>query len=79
MLYETYQVQSDVFAPIRWLAQTTQGVLNQPWPLLAHHPLVRSAAAACELVSRAHMGHERPDFRIAATAIAGHFTTPEDL
>jgi poly(3-hydroxybutyrate) depolymerase len=71
MLYETYQAQSDVFAPIRWLAQTTQGMLNQPWPLLAHHPLVRSAAAACELVSRAHMDHERPAFRIRSIEIAG--------
>jgi poly(3-hydroxybutyrate) depolymerase len=32
---------------------------------------VRSAAAACELVSRAGISHRRPDFNIAATRVEG--------
>ena len=71
MLYETYQAHSDAFAPVRWLAHATKGLLNQPWPVLAHHPVIRSAAAACELVARAGMWHERPDFRIRGTCIDG--------
>jgi poly(3-hydroxybutyrate) depolymerase len=71
MLYETYQAQSDAFAPVRFMAHAAQGFLNQPWPLLADHPLVRGAAAAYEMVARAGMSHDRPDFRIAATKVAG--------
>jgi len=62
--YEAYQAHRDAFAPIRWLASAAQGVLNQPWPHLAHHPLMRSAAASCEMVARSGMWHERPAFRI---------------
>ena len=70
--YEAYQAQSDAFAPVRLMARAAERLLNnQPWPVLAHHPLVRSTAAACEMVARAGMWHERPDFRIAAVEIAG--------
>ncbi|HTC19168.1 MAG TPA: polyhydroxyalkanoate depolymerase [Stellaceae bacterium] len=71
MLYETYQAQSDALAPIRFLAQNLRGMLSQPWPIFAYHPLVRGAAAACEMVARAGMGHERPPFGIKSVAIAG--------
>jgi poly(3-hydroxybutyrate) depolymerase len=71
MLYETYQAQSDAFAPVRLMAHAAQGFLSQPWPLLADHPLVRGAAAAAEMVARAGMSHERPDFRITATKVGG--------
>lgn len=71
MLYESYQAHSDVFAPIRLMAHAAQGILNQPWPLLAHHPIVRNAAAACEMVSRAGMSHQRPDFGIRSVEVAG--------
>ncbi|HYL33257.1 MAG TPA: polyhydroxyalkanoate depolymerase [Stellaceae bacterium] len=69
MLYEAYQAHRDAFAPIRILAQTVQGVLSQPWPLVAHHPMVRAAAAACEMVARGGMWHERPPFGIKSVAI----------
>ena len=75
MLYETYQAQSDALAPIRFLAQSMRGMLSQPWPLFAYHPLVRGAAAACEMVARAGMGHERPPFGIKSVAIAGKTVT----
>jgi poly(3-hydroxybutyrate) depolymerase len=71
MLYETYQAHSDAFGPVRWMAEAMKGLLNQPWPVLAHHPVIRSAAAACELVARAGMWHERPDFRIRGTCVEG--------
>lgn len=71
MLYETYQAHSDAFAPLRLIAGATRGFLDQPWPLLANHPLLRHAAAACELLSRAGISHRRPDFGIAQTTVAG--------
>ena len=69
MLYETYQAHSDAFAPVRWFAHAFQGLLNQPWPVLAHHPVIRGAAAACEMVARTGMWHERPDFRIRGVCV----------
>ena len=69
--YEAYQAHADAFAPVRWMARAAQGILNQPWPVLAHHPLVRSAAASCEMVARAGMWHERPNFRVATVDLAG--------
>ncbi len=70
MLYESYQAQSDALAPIRLMAYAAQEFLNQPWPFL-HHPIVRNAAAACEMVSRAGMSHARPDFGITSTDLGG--------
>ena len=64
MLYDTYQVHSDVLAPIRLAAEFFRGVLTQPWPLIKDAPLVRGAAAAMELLSNAGMSHDRPDFGI---------------
>src|SRR5260370_41090384 len=72
MLYDTYQVHSDVLAPIRLMAEFFRGVLTQPWPLIEDAPFVRGAAAAMELLSNAGMSHDRPDFDIRSLAIAGH-------
>jgi poly(3-hydroxybutyrate) depolymerase len=69
--YEAYQAHSDAVAPFRWAAEIGQRMLNQPWPILGHHPLMRGAAAACEMVARAGMWHERPDFRIHSVEIGG--------
>ena len=78
MLYETYQAQRDAFAPVRLFAQTVQGVLSQPWPVIAYHPMVRAAAAACELVARAGMWHERPAFGIKTVTIGGRVLPVEE-
>ncbi|MFL5266633.1 MAG: polyhydroxyalkanoate depolymerase [Stellaceae bacterium] len=74
MLYDTYQVQSDVLAPVRLMAEFFRGVLSQPWPLIGDIPLVRSAAAAMELLSNAGMSHDRPDFGIRNTLVGGEAT-----
>src|ERR1700751_4034748 len=71
MLYDTYQVHRDVLAPIRLMAEFFRGVLTQPWPLIKDAPLVRSAAAAMELLSNAGMSHDRPDFGICKVVIGG--------
>ncbi|MBV8938120.1 MAG: polyhydroxyalkanoate depolymerase [Alphaproteobacteria bacterium] len=71
MLYDTYQVHSDVLAPIRLMAEFFRGVLTQPWPIIEDAPLVRSAAAAMELLSNAGMSHDRPEFGIRKVLVAG--------
>jgi poly(3-hydroxybutyrate) depolymerase len=71
MLYDTYQAHNDVLAPIRVFAEFCRGILTQPWPLFGDAPLVRSAAAAMELLSNAGMSHDRPDFGIRSVTIGG--------
>jgi poly(3-hydroxybutyrate) depolymerase len=71
MLYYAYQAQTDIMAPIRLLAESWRGVLDHPWPPFGSNPLVRSAAAAMELLSNAGLSHERPDFGIATTRVDG--------
>jgi poly(3-hydroxybutyrate) depolymerase len=71
MLYDTYQVHSDVLAPIRLMAEFFRGVLTQPWPLIENAPIVRGAAAAMELLSNAGMSHDRPDFAIRSVTVDG--------
>jgi poly(3-hydroxybutyrate) depolymerase len=79
MLYETYQAHSDAFGPVRWMAEAMKGLLDQPWPVVAHHPVIRSAAAACEMVARAGMWHERPDFRIRGTCVGGRAVPVDEV
>jgi poly-beta-hydroxyalkanoate depolymerase len=71
MLYEAYQVHNDVLGPVRLMAETFRCLLNQPWPLFANGPLIRSASAAMELLSNAGMSHARPDFGIRTVLIEG--------
>jgi poly(3-hydroxybutyrate) depolymerase len=71
MLYEAYQVHSDVLGPVRLMAETFRCLLNQPWPLFGNGPFVRSASAAMELLSNAGMSHARPDFGIHTVLIDG--------
>jgi poly(3-hydroxybutyrate) depolymerase len=71
MLYQAYQVQSDVLTPVRLFAEAARGAFSQPWPLIGDHPLMRGAAAAWELLSRAGISHSRPDFRIKHAMVAG--------
>lgn len=71
MLYQAYEAQTDAFAPFRLMAQAGQEFLNQPWLAFRDHPVLRHVAAACELVSRAGMSHQRPDFGIKETLVGG--------
>jgi len=68
MLYALYQAQSDLLAPLRAWADLTNSVLRGICP---ENPMFRSAAAGAELLARATLIHERPDFNIASVRI-GH-------
>jgi poly(3-hydroxybutyrate) depolymerase len=69
MLYQAYQGQSDAFAPFRAMAKAGRDFLNQPGLAFADHPLLRHAAAGCELVARLGISHNRPEFGIAEVMI----------
>jgi poly(3-hydroxybutyrate) depolymerase len=71
MLYEAYQVHTEVFGPVRLMAEVLRGFLDQPWPLIGNAPIIRGAAAAMELLSNAGMSHSRPDFGIGSVVIDG--------
>lgn len=71
MLYDAYQVHNDVLAPARLVAEAFRGFLDQPWPLIGNAPLIRTVAAAMELLSNAGMSHNRPDFGIRSAVVEG--------
>ena len=71
MIYQAYQTHTDVFAPFRMAARASKDFLNHPWFAFRDHPMLRHAAAACELISRAGLSHHRPEFEITHTRIAG--------
>ncbi len=71
MLYAAYQAHADALAPVRLMAEAARGWLTQPWPVLGGHPMMRSLAAACELVSRAGMSHHPPSFALRETTVDG--------
>ncbi|MBV8652373.1 MAG: polyhydroxyalkanoate depolymerase, partial [Alphaproteobacteria bacterium] len=60
-----------MLTPIRLLAEAARGFWSQPWPLIGDHPLMRGAAAACEILSRSGARHQRPEFGIASVRVAG--------
>src|SRR5277367_3408065 len=69
MLYQAYQAQNDVLTPIRLMAEAARGFWSQPWPLIGDHPLMRGAAAACEMLSRSGISHQRPAFGITEARV----------
>jgi poly(3-hydroxybutyrate) depolymerase len=72
MLYDAYQAQCDVLAPMRLIAETAGNLLApncQPW--FGDLPLVRGAAAALNLFSHGGLKHERPPFGIERVTIDG--------
>jgi poly(3-hydroxybutyrate) depolymerase len=71
MLYDAYQAQQDLFGPVRLMAGTAHDWLRHPWLPIGDLPCVRSAAAAMELLSHAHLSHQRPDFGIGRVTIGG--------
>jgi poly(3-hydroxybutyrate) depolymerase len=78
MLYQAYQAQNDVLTPIRLMAEAARGFWSQPWPLIGDHPMMRGAAAACEMLSRSGIRHERPDFGLAETRVGDRVVAVEE-
>ncbi|NKL63737.1 polyhydroxyalkanoate depolymerase [Rhizobium leguminosarum] len=73
MLYQAYQFQDDLIAPLRDLARRLQifsaTALWEPVGSMGRH-----FAAALEMISRFEITHERPDFAITSAMIGNHMT-----
>lgn len=68
MLYQAYQFQDYVLAPMRDLARRLQ-IMSSALFVGAGTEMGRHAAAAFELMSRFKITHERPDFEITSVTI----------
>jgi poly(3-hydroxybutyrate) depolymerase len=71
MLYDTYQAQQDLFAPVRAGADLVRAALSDTRLGPAANYLLRSVAAGAEIVSRAHLIHDRPDYGITSVQVQG--------
>jgi poly(3-hydroxybutyrate) depolymerase len=64
MLYQAYQAQSDLMAPVRTLAASALKAIGQPLSDIAGAANLRNLTAAYELIARAGLTHARPPFGI---------------
>ncbi|HEX7776601.1 MAG TPA: polyhydroxyalkanoate depolymerase [Parvibaculum sp.] len=69
MLYYAYQLQADLMRPVRVMAEAAAGVLNGPLAGQFDSITLKNLAAACEMVSRAGLSHERPPFGIESVMV----------
>ena len=71
MLYRAYQLQSDLFEPVRLWANVARSWLDVlPAPVAASRPL-RNLSAAWELIAKTRVTHRRPEFGIASVEVDG--------
>ncbi|HEX4272471.1 MAG TPA: polyhydroxyalkanoate depolymerase [Rhizomicrobium sp.] len=71
MLYDAYQAQQDVFAPMRAGADLVRAAFSDTSLGPAANYMFRSIAAGAEILSRAHLIHERPDYGIDSVKVQG--------
>ena len=71
MLYDAYQAQQDLFAPLRAGADLVRTAFSDTSLGPAANYMFRSVAAGAEIVSRAHLIHDRPDYGIASVMVQG--------
>jgi poly(3-hydroxybutyrate) depolymerase len=68
MLYQAYQLQSDLMTPLRLLARGTAAL---PWAEGNAGALLQSVSAANEVMSSLRLTHARPDFGIDSVTCSG--------
>src|SRR5690349_9742143 len=74
MMYQTYQAQSDLLAPLRAMASVGQqwfDDLSKIGAGTAGGILSKHMAAGCEMITRAGLSHHRPAFGITEVCVAG--------
>ena len=72
MLYQAYQLQTDLGSPLRLMAQHRSATL---WLQKTERSLLRQVSAACEVISRMRLTHTRPPYGIDAVQL-GERTVP---
>ena len=72
MMYDAYQAQSDLLAPLRLWAGVANAALKElPDRFGGQSLLVRASAAAAEMVSRGQLTHDRPPYGVDSITIGG--------
>ncbi len=71
MLYDAYQAQSDFLAPLRAWAGLTSAAFGETCAGPGANYVFKSIAAAAEIVSRAQLIHQRPNYGIDAVTVEG--------
>ena len=66
MLYQAYQLQSDLMSPVRLLAQASSASL---WLRQTEGSMLRKISAACEVMSRMRLTHSRPPYGITSITV----------
>jgi poly(3-hydroxybutyrate) depolymerase len=66
MMYQAYQLQSDLISPLRLTAQHLSASL---WMRDTEGSLMRKVAAACDVVSRMRLTHSRPPYQIDSVTV----------
>lgn len=75
MLYQAYQLQSDLMSPLRLMAQ---GLSASLWLQNTERSITRRMAAASEVISRMRLTHTRPAYGIASVVVDGEATPVEE-
>ena len=78
MLYDAYQAQQDLLAPLRASASLFSTALRATWAGPSVNRMFRSMAAAAEIVARAKMIHERPAYDLDAVDAHGQALPVEE-
>ncbi|MEJ1969800.1 MAG: polyhydroxyalkanoate depolymerase [Rhizomicrobium sp.] len=71
MLYDAYQAQSDLLAPVRAWAGLTSVLFRETCAGPGANYVLKSISAAAEIVNRAHLNHERPSYEIDTIELDG--------
>jgi poly(3-hydroxybutyrate) depolymerase len=72
MLYQAYQLQTDLGSPLRLMAQHLSATL---WLQKTERSLLRQMSAACDVISRMRLTHTRPPYGIDSVQ-CGERTVP---
>ena len=71
MLYDAYQAQQDLFAPIRAGSDLVKAAFSDTVLGPAANYMFRSIAAGAEIISRSHLIHDRPPYCIEQVTVEG--------
>lgn len=75
MLYQAYQLQSDLMSPLRLMAQ---GLSASLWLQNTERSITRRMSAASEVISRMRLTHTRPAYGISSVIVDGEATPVEE-
>ena len=64
MMYQVYQAQDDLLAPVRLFANTALSALEGSWLSKSGIPFMRNLTATYEMMGRARLSHSRPPYGI---------------